>query len=70
VQGLKDGTIDVMLVQDPFRLGYEAVKSLTVKLSGRTPARRLDLPARAIVKADLDQPDVRALLFPDWQKGQ
>ena len=68
VQGLKDGTIDVMLVQDPFRLGYEAVKSLAAKLSGRTPARRLDLPARAIVKADLDQPDVRALLFPEWQK--
>jgi ribose transport system substrate-binding protein len=68
LQALQEGTIDVMLVQDPFRLGYEAVKSLTTKLSGQTPARRLDLPARAIVKADLDKPDVRALLFPDWQK--
>lgn len=68
VQALQDGTIDVMLVQDPFRLGYEAVKSLAAKLGGRTPARRLDLPARAIVKGDLDKPDVRALLFPEWQK--
>ena len=68
LQALRDGTIDVMLVQDPFRLGYEAVKSLAAKLSGRTPARRLDLPARAIVRADLDKPDVRALLSPEWQK--
>ena len=68
LQGLRDGTIDVMLVQDPFRLGYEAVKSLAVKLSGQTPARRLDLPARAIVKADLAKPEVQALLSPDWQK--
>ena len=68
LQGLRDGTIDVMLVQDPFRLGYEAVKSLAVKLSGKAPARRLDLPARAIVKADLEKPEVRALLSPDWQK--
>ena len=66
VDALKDGTIDVMLVQDPFRIGYEAVKSLAEKLGGRTPAHRLDLPARAIVRADLDKPEVRALLFPQW----
>jgi len=69
VEALKDGTVDVMLVQDPFRIGYEAVKSLAEKLSGRVPARYLDLPARAIVKADLEKPDVRALLFPEWMKG-
>jgi len=70
IRALKDGTIDVMLVQDPFRLGYEAVKSLAVKLRGGTPARRLDLPVKEIVKADLDKPEVRALLFPDWMKGK
>jgi hypothetical protein len=55
-------------VQDPFRIGYEAVKSLAEKLSGRTPARRLELPARAIVKADLDKAEVKALLMPEWMK--
>jgi len=70
LEALKAGTIDVMLVQDPFRLGYEAVKSLALKLSGRVPARHLDLPARTIVRADLDKPDVRALLFPAWQEQQ
>src|ERR1700730_12745365 len=70
VEALKDGVIDVMLVQDPFRIGYEAVKSLAEKLRGRTPERRLDLPARAIVKRDLDRPEVQALLFPDWLKGK
>jgi ribose transport system substrate-binding protein len=70
VEALKDGVIDVMLVQDPFRIGYEAVKSLAEKLRGRTPERRLDLPARVIVKRDLDKPEVRALLFPEWLKGK
>jgi ribose transport system substrate-binding protein len=68
VEALEDGTIDVMLVQDPFRIGYEAVKSLAEKLSGQAPARRLDLPVRSIVKSDLAKPEVRALLFPDWLK--
>ena len=51
-------------------LGPKAVKSLAEKLSGRTPAKRLDLPARLIVKADLEKPDVKALLSPEWMKGK
>ena len=68
VEALADGTIDVMLVQDPFRIGYEAVKSLAIKLSGQTPARRLDLPVRSIVKSDLEKPEIRAFLSPEWAK--
>lgn len=70
IEALADGTIDVMLVQDPFRIGYEAVKSLAVKLGGQTPAHRLDLPVRSIVKSDLEKPEVRAILSPDWMKSR
>src|SRR5579864_5842407 len=70
VAALKDGTIDVMLVQDPYRIGYEAVRSLVMKLKGETPPKQMDLKARVIVKADLDKPDVQALLFPKWKKEQ
>ncbi len=68
VEALQDGTIQAMLVQDPFRIGYDAVKSLADKLNGRTPVKRMELPARVILKADLDKPDVRTLLFPPWLK--
>ena len=70
VEALQDGTVDIMLVQDPFRIGYEAVRSLAEKLNGRTPARRMELPVRLIVKSDLGKPEVQALLFPDWLKGK
>jgi ribose transport system substrate-binding protein len=62
IKALEDGTIDVMLVQDPFRIGYEVVKALAEHLNGKTPLKRLDLPVRAIVKADLDKPEIRNLL--------
>jgi ABC-type sugar transport system substrate-binding protein len=39
-----------MLVQDPDRIGYEAVRSLARKLRGKTPPRRLDLPARRFTR--------------------
>ena len=68
VEALKAGTIDLMLVQDPFRIGYEAVKSLAEKLNGRAPQRRVDLPVKEIRRADLDKPDIRDLLQPKWMK--
>lgn len=68
VEALKDGTIDVMLVQDPFQIGYKAVESLAEKLTGKTPRKRLDIPAQEIVKADLAKPEIQKLLSPEWLK--
>ena len=65
IEALRDGTAHVMMVQDAFRIGYEAVKSLAEKLSGHVPARRMDIPARVLVNADLDKPEVRALIKPN-----
>ncbi|MCC6589592.1 MAG: substrate-binding domain-containing protein [Bryobacterales bacterium] len=64
VTSLKNGTVDVMLVQDSFRIGYEAVRSLADRLHGRTPPHRIDLPVRIITRGDLGKPDVEALLSP------
>jgi ribose transport system substrate-binding protein len=66
VAALKDGTIDVMLVQDSYRIGYEAVRSLVMKLNGETPPQQIDLNVHVIRQQDLGQPAVQALLFPKW----
>src|SRR4030095_13190382 len=68
VEDLKTGAIDAMVVQDPFRMGYEAVRTQIDTLNGKKIPRRIDLSARVIVKADLDKADVKALLFPDLKK--
>jgi ribose transport system substrate-binding protein len=70
VDALRDGTINAMLVQEPYKLGYEAVKSLVQKLHGETPPKTVELPVRVIVKADLDKPKVQQLIEPEWLKGQ
>jgi ribose transport system substrate-binding protein len=64
IQALRDGTADIMLVQDAYRIGYETVKSLGMKLAGKTPPRHMEIMARVITKANLDAPDIRALLNP------
>ena len=69
VEALREGLIDLMLVQDTVRIGYEAVKSLADKLAGKTPLRRLDLPVKEIDKNGLDAPEIRKLLFPQGEGG-
>ena len=68
VEDLKEGTISAMVVQDPFRMGFDSVKTLVEFWGGKTPPKRIDLHARVIRKDDLDKPDVKELLHPDVNK--
>ena len=68
VEDLKTGAIDAMVVQDPFKMGYQAVKTQVDHLHGITIPKRIDLSANVITKPDLDKPEVKALLFPDLDK--
>ena len=68
VADLQQGAIDALVVQDPFRMGYEAVRALTDKLNGKTPQKRIDLSAVVITKADLGKPEIKELLHPDLKK--
>jgi ribose transport system substrate-binding protein len=70
IADLKNGVMDAFVAQDPFRIGYEAVKTLVDKLHGRLPPKVLDLSARVITRENLDAPEVKALLFPDLKKYQ
>jgi ribose transport system substrate-binding protein len=68
IEDLKAGVIDAMVVQDPFRMGHDAVKTIVDKLNGQTPPKRIDLSARVVTKADLDKAEVQRLLAPDLKR--
>ena len=68
VADLKDGSIDALVAQDPFRIGYEGVKTLVDKLHGTDPPKVIDLNATVVTKQDLENPKIKALLFPDVKK--
>jgi len=73
IEDLRQGWIDALVVQNPFKMGYEAVKSLGEKLAGRTPPAEQDSGVALIRREDLDKPEVKELLFPDierYLKGQ
>ena len=68
VQNLRDGVIDALVAQDPFRIGYQAVKTLVDDLHGAHPPKMIDLSATVVTKSDLEKPEIKALLFPDIKK--
>jgi ribose transport system substrate-binding protein len=68
VDDLKAAAIDSLVVQDPFQIGYTAVKTVLDKLQGRTPQRKIDTPARLITVSELEKPEIRQLLSPDLDR--
>ncbi len=66
---LREGAIDSMIVQDSYKIGYEAVRTLVDKLNGKTPPKRVDLSAVLVHKEDLAKPEFKQLLFPDLKKN-
>jgi ribose transport system substrate-binding protein len=68
VQYLREGWIDSLVVQNPFRMGYEATRALAVKISGGSPEARIDTGSTLVVAADLDKPQVKELISPDLRK--
>ncbi|HDP34922.1 MAG TPA: sugar ABC transporter substrate-binding protein [Candidatus Hydrogenedentes bacterium] len=59
---LKDGVIQALIVQNPFRMGYESVKSVVDALEGRPVPKRIDTGVTVITLENLDQPEIQALL--------
>ena len=68
IEDLRAGQIDSLIVQDPFRIGYESVASAIKALDGAAVAKKQSLAPRLVRREDLDQPDVQKLLNPDLKK--
>ena len=68
LEDLKAGVIDSLVVQDPFRMGYEAVQAAVKKLGGGTPEKINNLPALVVTKENLDEPAVQKQLKPDLDR--
>ena len=67
ISDLRDGWIDALIVQNPFRMGYESTKAIGMHLAGQKPTGNIDSGATLVRKEDLDKPEIQALLTPDIQ---
>ena len=62
IEDLKAGAIDSLVLQNPYKMGYEAVKAMVAKLDGQTPPRTIDTGVKLLTKENLDTPEMQQLL--------
>jgi ribose transport system substrate-binding protein len=61
---LKAGVFDSLVVQNPYKMGYESVKALADLWAGHKPPKRIDSGVALVKRDDLAKPDVQQLLNP------
>jgi ribose transport system substrate-binding protein len=64
VKTLQGGTIDALIVKDPFRMGYDAVKTALAASKGENVPATIDIGANVITKANMNSPRSQELLNP------
>ncbi len=62
VKNIKDGAIDSLVLQNPFKMGYEGVKTVVDKLSGQSPQKRIDTGVKLLTKENMDTPEMQQLI--------
>ncbi|MFN8004724.1 MAG: hypothetical protein U0X75_27345 [Acidobacteriota bacterium] len=59
---MEAGTIDSLIIQNPYRMGYDGLKTLVDKLNGKEPPRRIDTGVKLVTKENLNTPEIQQLL--------
>jgi ribose transport system substrate-binding protein len=62
VEALEKGDIDSLVVQNPFKMGYEGVKTIVDLKQGKTPEKSIDTGVVLATKENRSNPEVAELL--------
>ncbi len=68
VEALRDGKLQALVVQAPFRMGYLGVKTMVGYLKGEKVEKKVDTGVTLVTRETMDDPEVSQLLQPDLSK--
>ena len=64
VEALKKGELSGLVVQNPFKMGYEGVKTMVQHLRGQKVDKRIDTGVTLVTPDNLAQPEIDRLVHP------
>lgn len=67
IEGVRQGHIDGVVLQDPFKMGELAVATLARVLKRQTFEKRIDTGATFLSRRNVDSPEIRRLVRPDLE---
>ena len=67
VEEMRAGVIDSIVIQDPFKMGYESTRQLAMHLDGGETYREMDSGAYLLLPENVDEPEMQEVVFPDLE---
>jgi len=64
VQAMRDGKMHGIVLQDPVKMGYDAVKTIVRHLNGESVEKRISTGEHIATPDNLDEPEMQKLLNP------
>jgi ribose transport system substrate-binding protein len=64
LEGLKKGEIQGLVVQNPYKMGYEGVKTMVAHLRGQKVEKRIDTGVTLVTPENLSEPAIDKLVHP------
>jgi ribose transport system substrate-binding protein len=68
VEAMKRGDVQAIIVQNPLRMGYLGVMTMVQHLQGKTVEKRIDTGVYAITRENMDDPEMKDLIYPPFEK--
>jgi ribose transport system substrate-binding protein len=62
IEGLEKGDLDSLIIQNPYKMGYEGVKAIIRHLKGEKVDKQVDTGVTLITRERLDDPAIQELL--------
>jgi ribose transport system substrate-binding protein len=68
IEDLRKGLIDSLVVQQPFKMGYESVHAAVNHLAKKPVQKINNLAPILVTAANVEQPDIQSVVSPDLKK--
>ncbi len=62
VKALREGVVDSLIVQNPYKMGYEGVKAVISKLGGEEVPKRIDTGVAVVTRDNMEDENISTLL--------
>ena len=67
IEDMRAGVIDSIVVQDPFKMGYESTRQMSLHLNGQPTEAHIDSGAYLLEPSNVDTPEMQAVVLPDLE---
>ncbi len=68
LDGMREGKIDGLVVQDPFTMGFEGVQTAVRIIKGEDFDEKVDTRSVLVTPDNVDDPDIQDLIHPDLER--